>query len=113
MKKIIFFILNNLFVFSLAIADDDATRDKPNDKKNGGDQNPIALEDVYVTGSNIKKSKTDSSGALRVIDADEIERSGAKSIKELFKKIPGNFQGVDEDSLDSFERQRKTATQIG
>jgi len=102
MKKIIFFILNNLFVFSLAIADDDATRDKPNDKKTGGDQNPVALEDVYVTGSNIKKSKTDNPGALRVIDADEIERSGAKSIKELFKKIPGNFQGVDEDSLESF-----------
>lgn len=79
----------------------DSDKREPSLQSRTADQ-PIELDSVYVTGSNIKRRNLDDAGATRVIGTGEIERSGAKSLKELFRKVPGMFIGADDDSVDTF-----------
>src|SRR5262245_60292155 len=57
-------------------------------------QGPAAkTEVVAVTGSNIPRSDYDGPQSMIVIDRQKIERSGARTVTEVIKRLPQNTAG--------------------
>jgi len=52
-------------------------------------EGPVTVAPELVTGSRLAESLDEVPQATYVITADEIERSGAKTLSELLDKIPG------------------------
>ena len=55
--------------------------------------NTQKLERVTITGSNIKRTDTETASPVQVISREEIERSGKQSIQEVLRGITGDNQG--------------------
>lgn len=55
---------------------------------------PVTLEPFEVTGSNIKRVDYEGPAIVTVIDRAAIERSGATTVAELMKQVPGNFSSI-------------------
>ncbi|HSC64362.1 MAG TPA: TonB-dependent receptor [Caldimonas sp.] len=51
------------------------------------------LERVTVTGSNIKRTDTETASPVQVITRQEIERSGKQSIQEVLRSVTADGQG--------------------
>jgi iron complex outermembrane recepter protein len=51
---------------------------------------PQKVEKVEVTGTNIKRTDTETASPIQVISREDIERSGAATIGELLRNIPAN-----------------------
>src|SRR5215207_6083821 len=51
------------------------------------------LERVTVTGSNIKRTDTETASPVQVITRQEIERTGKQSIQEVLLSVTANGQG--------------------
>lgn len=51
------------------------------------------LERVTVTGSNIKRTDTETASPVQVLSRDEIEKSGKQSIQEVLRGITADGQG--------------------
>ena len=61
------------------------------------------LERVEVTGSRIKRIDTETPAPVQVITRQDIERSGARSVTEVLKKLPSNNTGTfNENAVASF-----------
>ena len=60
--------------------------------KDGRDKNIEEMEEMVVTGSNIRGIAPDSS-PLFVFERDEIERSGFGTVEQLLEVLPQNFGG--------------------
>ncbi|SIN66717.1 iron complex outermembrane recepter protein/vitamin B12 transporter [Acetomicrobium flavidum] len=76
-------------------------------------EGPVTVAPELVTGSRLAESLDEVPQATYVITADEIERSGAKSLSEVLDKIPGistlrKNSWAQDDSL----RMRGVATEI-
>ncbi len=56
----------------------------------------ISLERVVITGSSIPRTGAETALPVQIIRREEIERSGAFSIKELLTRISANFGGFNE-----------------
>lgn len=66
-------------------------------------QVPQKVEKVEVTGSNIKRTDTETPAPVQIISREEIERSGAQTVSDLLQKIPSNNGGgFNDSSLNSF-----------
>ena len=52
-----------------------------------------SLERVTVTGSNIKRTDTETASPVQVITRQEIERSGRQSIQEVLRSVSADGQG--------------------
>jgi iron complex outermembrane recepter protein len=53
----------------------------------GADQQRVDLEEVIVTGSSIKQINGETALPVQVLKREEIERTGATSVEELFREI--------------------------
>jgi iron complex outermembrane receptor protein len=58
-----------------------------------GETQPTRIERVEVTGSNIKRTDTETAAPIQVITAEEIRRSGKQSITEVLRTLPSNATG--------------------
>ena len=56
--------------------------------------NAQTMERVTVTGSNIKRTDTETPSPVQVITAAEIKKSGYTSITEVLQALPANGQGM-------------------
>lgn len=65
-------------------------------------QQPQKVEKVEVTGSNIKRTDTETSAPVDVITREDIERSGKQTVAEVLRSIPQNTGSLDEKSTNSF-----------
>ena len=68
-----------------------ATAQTPNDAS-PGEQEPVPLEEIIVTGTNIR-GQGEGASPVFVYDRDEIERAGFSTVQELIQSIPQNFNG--------------------
>ncbi|MCX6952753.1 MAG: TonB-dependent receptor [Verrucomicrobia bacterium] len=59
-----------------------------------GVETATKLEPFEVTGSNIKRVDFEGPSPIIVLNRVDIERSGAATVFELLKKVPGNFAQV-------------------
>jgi iron complex outermembrane recepter protein len=58
------------------------------------------VEKIEVTGTNIKRTDTETPSVVQVITREQIERSGAASVAELLREVPAIAGG----SLQDFDR---------
>ena len=61
------------------------------------DASPTATQEpqrVTVTGSNIRRTDTETPSPIQVISADDIKQSGYTSISEVLQSITANGQGT-------------------
>lgn len=69
-------------------------------------QDPSAgqqLQKVEITGSRIKRIDAETPAPVQVVTRKQIEQSGATSITEVLKSLPGNNSGsFDENAVASF-----------
>lgn len=63
---------------------------------------PERLERVEVTGSNIKRTDTETVAPVEVITREEIARSGRANIAEVLRNLPANVGSYNETSTNSF-----------
>jgi iron complex outermembrane receptor protein len=72
-------------------------------------------ERIEVTGTNIKRTDTETPSVVQVITRDQIERSGTTSVAELLREIPAMAGGaaVDYDPGTGFQRGNATASLRG
>jgi len=56
-------------------------------------QQPQQLERVTVTGSNIKRTDTETASPVQVITRGDIERTGKQSIQEVLRSVTADGQG--------------------
>jgi iron complex outermembrane recepter protein len=54
---------------------------------------PQKVERVEVTGTNIKRTDTETASPVQVVSREDIQRSGAPTIGELLRNIPANNAG--------------------
>jgi len=55
------------------------------------------IEKIEVTGSNIKRTDTETPSVVQVITREQIERSGATSVAELLRQVPAVGAGAATD----------------
>ncbi|GAB3248403.1 TonB-dependent receptor plug domain-containing protein [Chitinimonas naiadis] len=55
------------------------------------------VEKIEVTGSNIKRTATETASPIQVIRAEEIKRSGATTVAEMLKLVPAISSGGLDD----------------
>jgi iron complex outermembrane recepter protein len=65
-------------------------------------QTPQKVEKVEVTGSNIKRTDSETISPVDVITREEIERSGKQTVSEVLRSIPQNTGSLDEKNTNSF-----------
>jgi iron complex outermembrane receptor protein len=72
-------------------------------------------EKIEVTGSNIKRTDTETPAPVQVITREQIERSGSTNLAELLREIPAVASGgaVDFDGGTGFQRGNATASLRG
>jgi len=63
-----------------------ATTETPNDARLT-DSSPSKLEEVIITGSSIKRINAETALPVQVLKREDIERTGATSVEELFRRI--------------------------
>lgn len=64
---------------------------------------PQALERVTITGTNIRRTDTETVAPVQIITREELERSGKPTVAEALRSIPGNTGGsFDESFSNSF-----------
>ncbi|XYJ09189.1 TonB-dependent receptor [Telluria sp. B2] len=69
---------------------------------------------VYVTGSNIKRADKEGSSPVGVMNAKQIEATGANTVAELLHSIPAFGSGTSNDITDgSFSKGTSTASLRG
>ena len=69
---------------------------------------------VYVTGSNIKRADKEGSSPVGVLNAKQIEATGANTVAELLHSIPAFGSGTSNDITDgSFSKGTSTASLRG
>ncbi len=56
-------------------------------------QAPQELERVTVTGSNIKRTDTETASPVQIMTRDDIERTGKQSIQEVLRGVTADGQG--------------------
>ncbi|MEH6459067.1 TonB-dependent receptor plug domain-containing protein [Chitinimonas sp. JJ19] len=61
---------------------------------------PVKVEKIQVTGSNIKRTSTESASPIQVIGREEIRKTGVTTTSELLKLVPAISSGGLDD-LDS------------
>lgn len=73
------------------------------------------VEKIEVTGSNIKRTDTETPSVVQVITKDQIERSGATSVAELLRELPAIAGGSAQDfgAGTGFQRGNQTASLRG
>lgn len=78
-------------------------------------QSAQTKEKIEVTGSNIKRTDTETPSVVQIISKDQIERSGATSVAELLRQIPAISGGgtQDFDGGSGFQRGNNTASLRG
>src|SRR5215471_19028299 len=59
-----------------------------------------AREKIEVTGTNIKRTDTETPSVVQVITREQIEKSGATSVAELLRNVPAIAGG----SVQDFDR---------
>lgn len=57
------------------------------------------LERVTITGTNIRRTDTETVTPVQIITRDEIERTGKATIAEVLRNIPGNTGGAFNESF--------------
>ncbi len=62
----------------------------------------IPPERVTVTGSNIKRSDTETADNVQVITAEQIQRSGKETVADYLRSISANFASYNETFTNSF-----------
>jgi iron complex outermembrane recepter protein len=72
-------------------------------------------EKIEVTGSNIKRTDTETPAPVQVITREQIERSGVTSVAQLLREIPAISGGgtADFDGGTGFQRGNATASLRG
>ena len=72
-------------------------------------------ERIEVTGTNIKRTDTETPSVVQVITREQIERSGSTSVAELLRDLPAMAGGstVDFDAGTGFARGNATASLRG
>jgi iron complex outermembrane receptor protein len=72
-------------------------------------------ERIEVTGTNIKRTDTETPSVVQVITREQIERSGNTSVAELLRELPAMAGGaaVDYDPGTGFQRGNATASLRG
>ena len=72
-------------------------------------------ERIEVTGTNIKRTDTETPSVVQVITREQIERSGATSVAELLREIPAIAGGSLQDfnQVGSFSAGSQTASLRG
>jgi iron complex outermembrane receptor protein len=60
---------------------------------------PLELERFQVTGTHIKRVDLEGTSPVFVLDRADIERSGATTVNELFRKVVYNTAGVVDESF--------------
>ena len=60
---------------------------------------PLELERFQVTGTHIKRVDLEGTSPVFVLDRADIERSGASTVNELFRKVVYNTAGVVDESF--------------
>ena len=72
-------------------------------------------ERIEVTGTNIKRTDTETPSVVQVITREQIERSGSTSVAELLRELPAIAGGaaVDYDPGTGFQRGNNTASLRG
>lgn len=64
---------------------------------------PQTLERVTITGSNIRRTDTETVAPVQIITREELERSGKPTVAEALRSIPGNSgNSFDESFSNSF-----------
>ena len=73
------------------------------------------VEKIEVTGSNIKRTDTETPSVVQVITREQIERSGATSVAELLRQVPavGAGAGTDYQGVASFQSGNATVSLRG
>ena len=60
------------------------------------------LERITITGSNIRRTDTETVAPVEIITREQIERSGTLTVAELLARIPANTAGVYSEHANSF-----------
>lgn len=64
---------------------------------------PQTLEPVIITGSNVRRTDTETVAPVQIITREDLERSGKPTVAEALRSIPGNTGGsFDESFSNSF-----------
>jgi iron complex outermembrane receptor protein len=64
---------------------------------------PQTLERVTITGSNIRRTDTETTAPVQIITREDLERTGKPTVAEALRSIPGNTGGsFDESFSNSF-----------
>jgi len=73
------------------------------------------IEKIEVTGSNIKRTDTETPSVVQVITREQIERSGAATVAELLRQVPavGAGAAVDYDRGSGFQSGNATVSLRG
>ena len=73
------------------------------------------VEKIEVTGTNIKRTDTETPAVVQVITREQIERSGAQTVAELLRQVPaiGGGSAQDFDGGTGFQRGNQTASLRG
>jgi iron complex outermembrane recepter protein len=64
-------------------------------------QSPQELQRVTVTGSNIKRTDTETASPVQVLTRDDIERTGKQSIQEVLRGVTADGQGSISSSFSN------------
>ena len=68
------------------------------------------VEKIEVTGTNIKRTDTETPSVVQVITREEIERSGAQTVAELLRMVPAVGAGAATDYTSGTGFQSGNAT---
>jgi iron complex outermembrane recepter protein len=60
------------------------------------------LERVTITGSNIRRTDTETVAPVEIVTREEIERSGRTTVADVLKTIPSNTGGIYNETANSF-----------
>ena len=73
------------------------------------------VEKIEVTGTNIKRTDTETPSVVQVITREEIERSGATTVAELLRQLPATGGGAANDFMGaaSFQSGNQTVSLRG
>ena len=60
------------------------------------------LERITITGSNIRRTDTETVAPVEIITREQIERSGSLTVAEVLQRLPSNTAGVFSEYANSF-----------
>lgn len=71
------------------------------------------LERVTITGSNIRRTDTETVAPVEIITREEIEKSGRTTVAEVLQSIPSNTGGLYNETANSFAPGSSTVSLRG